>query len=62
MEKRSYQVCAACIHFSIDKSVKPITYYCKRLGYETKPTYSFSCWTPKPEVVELMRKRGITYE
>ncbi|WP_243290826.1 hypothetical protein [Bacillus sp. FJAT-47783] len=58
MAKIKYQVCASCIHFFVEKKDKGVTYHCQRLGYETKPNYSFSCWTPKREVVELMRKRG----
>jgi hypothetical protein len=34
-----------------------MTYVCSRLGYETKTSYQFSCWTPKPEVENLMKKR-----
>ncbi|KIL48882.1 hypothetical protein KP77_20930 [Jeotgalibacillus alimentarius] len=32
-------------------------YFCKRLGYETKPDYRFNCWEPKEHVKKLMEKR-----
>ncbi|TMU86816.1 hypothetical protein FGG79_01320 [Bacillus sp. BHET2] len=54
-----YHCCATCIHIRGTKSEKKTTYFCSRLGYETNTTYQFSCWEPKEEVLELMRKRGI---
>ncbi|MRX70932.1 hypothetical protein GJU40_01960 [Bacillus lacus] len=58
MEKINYQVCAACIHFRSLKGDGRRAYYCDRLGYETMPHYSFSCWTPKKSVLKIMKKRG----
>ncbi|AZB43278.1 hypothetical protein CEF21_13740 [Bacillus sp. FJAT-42376] len=56
--KPGYQCCAACIHFRAEKTGSGMTYFCSRLGFETRPEYSFSCWTPKKEVIKLMEKRG----
>lgn len=33
-----------------------MVYSCSRLGYETKPTYTFNCWDPKDHVLRLMEK------
>lgn len=54
--KNRFHVCATCIHFSADKRQNGMLYRCQRLGYETKPNYSFSCWTPKEHVKKLMAK------
>ncbi|WP_018924764.1 hypothetical protein [Salsuginibacillus kocurii] len=54
--KKNYHCCATCIHFAADKTVDGMTYRCVRLGYETKPTYTFNCWEPKPAVQRLMEK------
>lgn len=54
-----YHCCATCIHVRGMKSDGRTTYYCSRLGFETKTTYQFSCWEPKEEVLKLMKKRGI---
>ncbi|MGG3925804.1 hypothetical protein ABET51_07365 [Metabacillus fastidiosus] len=58
MNKTNYQVCATCIHFAISKTESGMLYRCSRLGFETKPAYSFQCWQPKEHVVRLMKKRG----
>lgn len=58
MKSKKYQVCAACIHFQSIRTVQRMTYHCKRLGFETKPDYSFECWTPTDTVMKLMEKRG----
>ncbi|MGN7465033.1 hypothetical protein ACTHO5_11450 [Cytobacillus praedii] len=34
-----------------------MSYFCKRLGYATRPNYQFNCWTPKKHVQELINKR-----
>ncbi|MBU7593223.1 MULTISPECIES: hypothetical protein [Metabacillus] len=60
MDSKAYQVCATCIHFKAIRKDKKMIYYCSRLKYETKPTYSFNCWNPKEHVKRLMEKRGGT--
>ncbi|MCM3440725.1 hypothetical protein AB3Z07_16225 [Metabacillus halosaccharovorans] len=60
MDSKTYQVCATCIHFEAMREDKKMIYYCSRLKYETKPTYSFNCWNPKEHVKRLMEKRGGT--
>lgn len=30
---------------------------CSRLGFATKPGYTFDCWDPKDQVKQLMEKR-----
>lgn len=43
------QFCATCVF--IERSGergRPGVYRCRRLGYETRPRYSFHCWTPRP--------------
>ncbi|MED3553561.1 hypothetical protein [Cytobacillus praedii] len=57
MNKEAYHVCATCIHFHAEKAKKGMNYFCKRLGYETRPNYQFNCWTPKKHVQELIDKR-----
>ncbi|PAD68105.1 hypothetical protein CHH83_15520 [Bacillus sp. 7586-K] len=58
MKKDAYHVCATCIHFRAFRSNSKMKYICNRLLYETKPSYSFSCWEPKEHVKKLMKKRG----
>ncbi|APH04668.1 hypothetical protein A9C19_07860 [Bacillus weihaiensis] len=53
-----YKVCATCIHFEAKRQGREMVYYCSRLNYATKPTYSFNCWNPKDHVIKLMEKRG----
>jgi hypothetical protein len=57
-----FHCCATCIHIRANKSFNDskTTYFCSRLGYETKTSYQFSCWEPKEAVKELMKKRGIS--
>lgn len=57
MNEQKYKVCATCIHFEAIKTECGMKYRCKRLGFDTKPSYSFDCWDPKPHVIELMEKR-----
>ncbi|MBB6452313.1 hypothetical protein HNQ94_000758 [Salirhabdus euzebyi] len=54
--KRKFHCCATCTHFLPIKEEKGTRYTCKRLGYDTKPTYQFNCWNPKPHVKKLMEK------
>ncbi|GEN36556.1 MULTISPECIES: hypothetical protein [Aneurinibacillus] len=54
--EREYHCCATCRHFRVVKRTGSKTeYVCGRLGYATKPTYRFDCWTPKEIVLERMR-------
>ncbi|MBS4190967.1 hypothetical protein KHA94_12315 [Bacillus sp. FJAT-49705] len=57
MKIESFHACATCIHFQAKKNKTGMNYFCKRLGYETKPNYQFQCWTPKEHVQKLMKKR-----
>nr|WP_270182500.1 hypothetical protein [Alkalihalobacillus sp. CinArs1] len=50
-----YHCCATCIHFEIVKNPRT-SYRCKRLGFETKPTYRFDCWEPKDVVKKRIKK------
>ncbi|MFC0271673.1 hypothetical protein ACFFIX_09415 [Metabacillus herbersteinensis] len=59
MKKKSYQVCASCTHFQAFRLNSKMVYHCSRLGFETKPAYSFTCWSPKEHIVNLMKKRGV---
>lgn len=52
-----YHCCATCIHFRVEKKKdKGTSYACSRLGFATKPTYQFHCWTPKETVKNRMEK------
>ncbi|MCM3163027.1 hypothetical protein KDJ21_015060 [Metabacillus litoralis] len=62
MDHKTYKVCATCIHFEAVRKNNSMLYSCTRLKYETKPTYSFNCWTPKEHVKRLMEKRGENIE
>lgn len=58
VKKDHYHCCATCTHFSAVKNkAGGMHYRCLRLGYETKPTYQFSCWDPKDQVKKLMESR-----
>ncbi|WP_367949329.1 hypothetical protein [Bacillus sp. FJAT-29790] len=54
---KSFHACATCIHFQAVRTDKRMNYFCKRLGFETKPNYQFKCWTPKEQVQKLIEKR-----
>lgn len=54
----SFHCCATCQHFQSIKLDKGMKYQCKRLGYETRPAYQFTCWEPKEVVKKLMEKRN----
>ncbi|WP_413465948.1 hypothetical protein [Metabacillus litoralis] len=62
MDKKTYHVCATCIHFQAERKGKRMVYTCSRLKYETKPSYKFECWTPKDHVTKLMKRRGESHE
>lgn len=53
---KTYKVCSTCINFSISRSQSGNEFYCSRLGFETKPHYSFNCWHPKRKVRDLMNR------
>ncbi|NEU30805.1 hypothetical protein GN156_08450 [bacterium LRH843] len=56
MEKR-FHCCATCKHFLAKKKEGGgMEYRCIRLGYETKPSYVFSCWDPTEKVKRIMNK------
>ncbi|WP_408607785.1 hypothetical protein [Bacillus xiapuensis] len=38
------------------KNERGMRYFCRRLGYHTKPEYRFDCWNPKEPVIRLMKK------
>lgn len=56
MKTNKYHCCATCVNFKPQKTDKGMYYFCTRLGYETKPDYTFNCWEPKPHIIELMKK------
>lgn len=49
-----YHCCATCEHFSIRKTDGKTAYACARLGYDTRPTHQFNCWSPNPNVRKLL--------
>lgn len=52
-----YHCCATCRHFKVIKEAgKKVEYQCSRLGYQTKPNYQFTCWSPKEVVQEKMKR------
>ncbi|PLR82717.1 hypothetical protein [Bacillus canaveralius] len=53
----SFHACATCIHFQAERTDKRMKYFCRRLGYETRPDYRFNCWSPKEHVKKLIEKR-----
>ncbi|MFD1037836.1 hypothetical protein ACFQ3N_05355 [Virgibacillus byunsanensis] len=55
--KSRFHCCATCEHFRIEKQKEASKrIYCKRLGFDTKPTYQFDCWEPKERVKKSMKK------
>jgi len=58
MKDKDFHCCATCRHFKIEKKTEGITYFCSRLGYETKTNYKFDCWNPKEQVIKLLNKRA----
>ncbi|WP_139070174.1 hypothetical protein [Bacillus sp. FJAT-27225] len=54
---KDFHCCATCQHFKAEKTTGGMNYFCSRLGYETKPTYKFNCWSPKDQIIKLMQKR-----
>ncbi|KSU63409.1 hypothetical protein AS034_03925 [[Bacillus] enclensis] len=62
MKVNPFHCCATCIHITASKQLnaRKTSYFCSRLGYETRTDYRFSCWEPKEAVKDLMKKRGIS--
>jgi hypothetical protein len=58
MKRNPFHCCATCKHFQVTKRQSDMAYLCERLGYETKPAYTFNCWNPKEHVLTLMKKRN----
>lgn len=58
MAMKKYHCCATCKHFVVEKSSQGMNYRCGRLGFETKTTYQFDCWSPKEQVRKLMSQAG----
>ncbi|MEH6942342.1 hypothetical protein [Bacillus sp. JJ722] len=56
MSTKDFHCCATCIHFKVEKANQKITYYCARLGFETKTHYKFDCWNPRENIKKLMNK------
>ena len=54
---KNFHCCATCIHFGIKKE-ENISYFCKRLGFETKTHYVFDCWNPKKHIKKLIEKQN----
>nr|WP_090744424.1 hypothetical protein [Mesobacillus persicus] len=51
-----FHACATCVHFCANRTENGMKYVCSRLGFETKTSYQFNCWDPKPHVLKLMVK------
>ncbi|MBP3951169.1 hypothetical protein [Bacillus suaedae] len=51
-----FHCCATCEHFQAEKKQNGMYYGCKRLGFETKPSYQFDCWNPKEHIKSLIAK------
>jgi hypothetical protein len=52
--EKDYHCCATCQHFFITRRDGMNVVECKRLGYETKPSYKFDCWSPRPDILAKM--------
>lgn len=53
---KDFHCCATCKYFKAEKKAEVMKYTCSRLGYETKPSYKFDCWSPNENVVKLINK------
>lgn len=58
---KDYHCCATCIHYVIRKE-SPEKFFCRRLGYATKPKYRFDCWTPKNNILFRIYNKGLNKE
>ncbi|WP_231373234.1 MULTISPECIES: hypothetical protein [Bacillaceae] len=54
-----FHACATCRHFEAVKTSANMIYRCRRLGFETNPSYRFNCWDPKDNVRKLMEKEQV---
>lgn len=60
---KDYHCCATCVHFrALRRDSGPMA-VCSRLGYQTKSSYRFNCWQPRPDIVAKMRQaeQGTAY-
>ncbi len=53
---KNYHCCATCENFSATKTENGMQYKCVRLGFDTKPSYQFDCWSPKEHIKKLIEK------
>ncbi|MCY0889046.1 MAG: hypothetical protein OWQ59_11395 [Alicyclobacillaceae bacterium] len=53
-----YHCCATCKHFRVRRTDSGVHAQCARLGYETKASYRFNCWDPRPDIRERIEKDG----
>ncbi|EPZ44118.1 hypothetical protein N007_11385 [Alicyclobacillus acidoterrestris ATCC 49025] len=53
-----FHCCASCTHFRAMRTDEGVKTVCARLGYETRPTYQFHCWTPNDRVQKRMQEMG----
>ncbi|WHY69197.1 hypothetical protein QNH17_11410 [Neobacillus sp. SuZ13] len=51
---RDFHCCATCRHFKAEKRAEGMHYYCSRLGFETKTSYKFNCWSPKENIKKMI--------
>ncbi|MFB5189894.1 hypothetical protein KKP3000_003285 [Alicyclobacillus fastidiosus] len=56
--KKSYHCCATCQHFRIGREAERVYIRCERLGYATQSHFQFSCWNPRVDIVEKMRRQS----
>lgn len=52
---KDYHCCATCQHFQVYRTEQGPKATCLRLGYETKPSYKFHCWNPRPDIRTRMK-------
>jgi hypothetical protein len=55
---KDYHCCATCQHFLIQRVNQTKVVQCKRLGFDTKPSYKFHCWTPRPDIQKKMDEQA----
>jgi len=51
---RDFHCCATCRHFKAEKRAEGMHYYCSRLGFKTKTSYKFNCWSPKENIKKMI--------
>ncbi|WP_188691313.1 hypothetical protein [Pullulanibacillus camelliae] len=52
-----YHHCATCQHFAFREEQEKKIPICKRLGFDTHPSYQFDCWNPKSRVRQKLHER-----